>query len=189
MDGVAELRDRVRVRGYDVSKAAADLLVDRMTAEAGPTLRPEWVRLDAPRFRPERWTVRLEVTAIGSVWQWQTGDPATPFDPHHDAALDGVQFDDTNWRDVLAKDPGVFPVGNMFWFPGDHRGCQCEAVTVVGDEAFNPDGARTSSSSVRLPGGGTVTATRSPDTVRLVPAWWADVVNGPGWAAAVEDVI
>lgn len=189
MSGWDELRDRVRQHGGELTKRGSDLLVDRLRDEAGPTLRPETIQLSTPQFTPERWSTTLTVTGVGTVWQWQTGDPANPFEPHHAAELDGAIFDESNYLEVLAKDPGVFPTGNTFWFPGDHSGCTCVAANLSGDDPFNPGGVRTTATTLRLPGGATATVTRGPATVGLVPEWWAQIVNPQGWREALEDVM
>jgi hypothetical protein len=184
--GYDELRDRVRQRGYDLTKNAADLLVDRLQEAAGDGLRPEAVRLTTPVFSPNRWSVDLAVTSVGTTWQWVYGDSPHPFDPHVD--LDGVTFDLTTYLDVLAKDPGDFPEGTSFWYPGDHSGCSCVAAPVIGTDAFDPTGQGGTTTSLRV-GRSTVTITReaqAPD--QIVPDWWQNEVSPEKWAAALEDV-
>lgn len=56
-------------------------------------------------------------------WAWAVGAPDRPFEPHQ--ALDGIDF--SSWDDeALANDEG-WPDYTSF-FPGDHKGCQCQAV-------------------------------------------------------------
>lgn len=70
---------------------------------------------------------RLGLAVVG--WEWHTGAPSVPFPPH--SALEGLRF--TSWDDpALANSAGTFP-GFGHYFPGDHRGCQCDAVPVVID--------------------------------------------------------
>lgn len=67
-----------------------------------------------------------EVGVGSNGYTWLYGDSATrtrPFQDHED--LDGIEFlsyDD----DQLAKDPGDFPYGSSWYYPGDHEGCQCD---------------------------------------------------------------
>lgn len=67
--------------------------------------------------------VRLGLATVG--WEWLTGAPSHSFPPH--SRLAGTRF--TSWDDpALAS--GGWP-GHGSYFPGDHRGCQCDAVPVV----------------------------------------------------------
>jgi hypothetical protein len=59
-------------------------------------------------------------------YTWDYGDASTrqtPFPPHE--SLDGVQFD--TWDDPALANSAAFP-DTQFLFPGDHDGCQCDAV-------------------------------------------------------------
>lgn len=56
-------------------------------------------------------------------WVWTVGAPDRPFEPHQ--ALDGVEF--TSWEDEALTNDEAWPDYSSF-FPGDHVGCQCQAV-------------------------------------------------------------
>ena len=71
------------------------------------------------------------VDQSGRTWEWTTGDPKRPFEPHQE--LDGLVFTDDDIADVLGKDPEEFPYGNTTWFPSDHVGCECSVQRVWGD--------------------------------------------------------
>lgn len=84
---------------------------------------------DGPAGLTTSGRVRTLFDALGATvvaWQWSTGMPANPFEPHQ--RLDGVVFD--RWDDERLRNPGSFP-GGAYLAPGDHRGCQCSAVPVV----------------------------------------------------------
>lgn len=59
------------------------------------------------------------------AWRWDVGMPAVPFPPHQ--ALDGLVFQ--SWDDEQLASAG-FP-NRGHYYPGDHRGCQCDAVPVL----------------------------------------------------------
>lgn len=64
-------------------------------------------------------------------WEWLTGDPARPFEPHQ--ALDGVRFLD--WQDpVLSVTDDAAWLGTSHLYPGDHDGCACWVAPVFGDD-------------------------------------------------------
>jgi hypothetical protein len=66
--------------------------------------------------------IGLEIA--GYIWDY--GDASTrqtPFPLHE--SLDGVQFD--TWDDPALANSAAFP-DTQFLFPGDHDGCQCDAV-------------------------------------------------------------
>lgn len=71
----------------------------------------------------------------GYVWDYGPAMRTRPFEPHLD--LDGVTF--TNFDDdVLANDEGWPPF--EFYMPGDHDGCLCDFVPIVG-VTEDPSGA------------------------------------------------
>lgn len=72
---------------------------------------------------------RRMLDALGAVvqsWRWQVGMPSEPFPPHH--ALADVEFD--SWDAPQLVNYGTFP-RSAYFYPGDHRGCQCGVVPVV----------------------------------------------------------
>src|SRR5690606_1919708 len=76
--------------------------------------------------------IRVGLATVG--WEWTVGMPSRPFEPHQ--RLAGVQF--ASWDDPRLVSAG-WP-GHGFYFPGDHRGCQCDAVPViVAVDAARPD--------------------------------------------------
>lgn len=60
-------------------------------------------------------------------YEWFTGAPDRPFDPHAD--LEAVPFDSFD-DEVLAADAGEFPYVDHY-FPGDHWGCQCDFAPML----------------------------------------------------------
>lgn len=60
-------------------------------------------------------------------YRWTTGFPREPFEPHH--RLAGITF--TTWNDDRLANGAAFPA-TSFFRPGDHRGCQCDAVPTIG---------------------------------------------------------
>lgn len=73
--------------------------------------------------------VRAVLSRMGTVvlrWRWTTGMPAHPFGPHQ--RLEGAQFD--SWDDPQLTNGGRWP-GYSHYFPGDHRGCQCDVIPVI----------------------------------------------------------
>lgn len=74
------------------------------------------------------WAVRAvsRIDLLVQAWEWRLGSPARPFDPHVDLA--GTTF--TDFEDArLANDDGWPPFATFF--PGDHDGCQCDAVPII----------------------------------------------------------
>lgn len=59
-------------------------------------------------------------------WRWSTGLPTRPFEPHQ--RLSGTEF--TSWDDERLANPGTWPSSPFLW-PGDHRGCMCDASPLV----------------------------------------------------------
>lgn len=72
--------------------------------------------------------------AVTVAWRWETGMPARPFHPHH--ALGGVVF--SAFDDPRLINASGYP-GGGYYHPGDHKGCQCDAVPLL---VFNPEGTR-----------------------------------------------
>lgn len=58
-----------------------------------------------------------------TTYVWAVGAPERPFEPHQELA--GLEATNETYFVVFAKDPGDFPVGNTYWLPSDHDGCQC----------------------------------------------------------------
>jgi hypothetical protein len=85
-----------------------------------------------------RWTRTLSMVGINrDAWRWQTGFPTSPFEPHQ--RLSGVQFD--SWDDPALSNGTAWP-RTSHYYPGDHRGCQCDAVPVlVAQASRQPAGA------------------------------------------------
>lgn len=67
--------------------------------------------------------LRLGLAAVG--WEWTVGAPSQPFPPHQ--ALAGVRF--SSWDDPVLAYTGWPGFGH--YFPGDHKGCQCDAVPII----------------------------------------------------------
>lgn len=69
-------------------------------------------------------TARDWLASLGYIdrgYRWQVGAPARPFHPHQ--ALSGYEF--SRLDDPLLASGGAWPfVGH--YYPGDHRGCQCD---------------------------------------------------------------
>lgn len=73
-------------------------------------------------------------------WAWMHFDGGNDFPPHAD--LDGVEF--TSWDDpVLAITPEGDWLGNAYYYPGDHGGCNCDAVPnlAASESGDGPSGA------------------------------------------------
>jgi hypothetical protein len=75
--------------------------------------------LTGPRWRAALRQLELEPTE----WEWRAGFPTRPFPPHQ--ALSGTVFRD--WQDDQLTAGGTFPSVSHY-YPGDHRGCLCDAV-------------------------------------------------------------
>jgi hypothetical protein len=77
--------------------------------------------LSGPRWRAALRQLELEP----NEWEWRAGFPTQPFPPH--TALSGTIFRD--WQDDQLAAAGTFPRVSHY-YPGDHRGCLCDAVPV-----------------------------------------------------------
>lgn len=84
--------------------------------------------------------------AVQVAWRWDVGMPAVPFPPHH--ALSGLIF--RSWDDASLTNAGGFP-SRAYFYPGDHKGCQCDAVPVL---VYSEGGGLDAPSSA-VPGFGT----------------------------------
>jgi hypothetical protein len=71
------------------------------------------------------------VPTLVPTYEWvhgYFGEPNAPFEPH--LLLDGATYTEETRGEVLAKDPGEFPEGNLLWSVDDHDSCTCyEVVT------------------------------------------------------------
>lgn len=85
-----------------------------------------------------RWTRVLSTVGINrDAWTWQTGFPTSPFEPHQ--RLSGTIFE--TWDDPALSNGSSWP-RTSHYYPGDHRGCQCDAIPVlVAQAARRPAGA------------------------------------------------
>lgn len=83
-------------------------------ASGGPATGKKMLRL----------VVRTGAATVG--WRWEVGLPAIPFPPHQ--SLSGVVF--RSWNDDRLTNAGSFPHGS-FYYPNDHKGCQCSAVPLI----------------------------------------------------------
>ncbi len=70
----------------------------------------------------EAW-LTFDPNAPVEVVQWECGDPARPFPPHHD--LCGTVTEWADYAGTYQSDASGFPRGETYWFPGDHTGCEC----------------------------------------------------------------
>jgi hypothetical protein len=77
--------------------------------------------LSGPRWRSALRQLELQP----NEWEWRAGFPTHPFPPH--SALSGTIFRD--WQDDQLAASGTFPAVSHY-YPGDHRGCLCDAVPV-----------------------------------------------------------
>lgn len=77
--------------------------------------------------------------AVTVAWRWETGMPARPFHPHHQLA--GVVF--SAFDDPRLINGSGYPSGG-YYHPGDHKGCQCDAVPLL---VFNPEGVPAASTA------------------------------------------
>jgi hypothetical protein len=85
--------------------------------------------------------VTSTVASMGATivtWTWDYGDPSSrtsQFEPHENLA--GVTFE--NWDDDALLNDSDWVVATHY-FPGDHLGCQCQAIPdIVGAEADIPE--------------------------------------------------
>jgi hypothetical protein len=77
-----------------------------------------------------RWRLALRQLEIEpNSWKWQAGFPTRPFPPHQ--SLSGTVFRD--WQDDQLTAGGTFPATSHY-YPGDHRGCLCDAVPIFSKE-------------------------------------------------------
>lgn len=70
--------------------------------------------------------VMEQAALVVEGYQWVVGDPSVPFEPHQE--LDGLAFTDFQTDELLNVES--FPE-YPFFFPGDHAGCQCNAISAI----------------------------------------------------------
>lgn len=108
---------------------------DTLTLAGGgePAPDPTQPRGLATGAQAQDWLQAGGVVTTG--YEWQVGAPKQPFEPHQNLA--GTVFE--RWTsEVLAPPLAAEWLGVSFMFPGDHRGCQCQAVPIV--ESPAPEG-------------------------------------------------
>lgn len=94
------------------------------------------------------------------VWTWGFyGDPTTPFDPHLD--LNGYTTTDPEGDPNLYNGES-FPEQEMYQ-PGDHLGCSCEWVVLVGENVESSTTNALGPDSAFIPGGSMDTSQLAQD--------------------------
>ena len=175
------LRDHVRARGADVHAAALEAIVAELTSAAGGEITADsFATSSVPGPTRVEGTVAFDNATAVTRWRWERGDPNAPC-PQHD--LDGVEFDENDWRDVLAA-PGE-PFGAPYWYPGDHTGCQCSVENVVGELIFDPEALEARPTTVRAFGRTVVVTPPAPGRQGQTPPWWRPTLPPERWSAAV----
>lgn len=179
---MSTLAELVRARGAEIHAAALDEIVAELYATAGEGLPAGTIAAaSTPGLTLVEGIVTVENETAATVWQWTVGEPARPYDPHQ--ALDGITFDETDWRDALASS-GEF--GAPYYFPLDHEGCQCEVVNVVGELVFEPAALDASPVTIRAFGQTILVTPSAPERNPDAPAWWNAVLTPDRWRAALE---
>lgn len=104
------VRDALSVAGG----SAADARPFGLAGQAGPP----------GLLTGQRWRVALRrVDIVAQGWVWRTGFPSHPYRPHTE--LGGAEF--TSWDDRVLANESTWP-RTSHYYPGDHRGCQCDAI-------------------------------------------------------------
>lgn len=104
------VRDALSVAGG----GQADARPFGLAGQAGPP-----GMLTGPRWR----TALRRVDIVAQGWTWRTGFPSHPYRPHTE--LGGAEF--TSWDDPVLANGSSWP-RTSHYYPGDHRGCQCDAI-------------------------------------------------------------
>lgn len=134
-------------------RGTEDMLTSDIRDRLRGVLESEMVVAEgAARERLEGALAEVSEQPTEYVWTWAFyGDPTTPFDPHLD--LNGYTTTDPE-GDPNLYNPESFPESQMYQ-PGDHLGCSCEWVALVGSgvesaatNALGPDVAEAG-----IPGG------------------------------------
>lgn len=107
------IRDALSVAGGGTANAAPF----GTAAQSGPP-----GMLTGPRWR----LVLQRLNVVASGWTWAVGFPSVPFEPHQ--RLDGVEFQ--AWDGDELSNGAPFP-RTSHYFPGDHRGCQCQTYATL----------------------------------------------------------
>ena len=185
---VDDLRRKLRERGLAVSRLATEILRQQVLAAAGPNV-PEGVVTTTDSY-PVANDILSQIRAdppldAGTIWQWDVGSPACPFEPHQ--ALAGAVFDMTDWRVALSKDLDEYPRGNRYWLPQDHVGCQCSVEIVLGSVIFDAVALDASPFTVRAFGQTVLVTPAAPGTTQEIPDWWLASVTPEAWSEAVRE--
>jgi hypothetical protein len=115
----------------DVDVPASDIWATLTIAGGGfPSDAPDRPRGLANGAQAEQWISDAGAQVTGYVWA--VGAPSVPFEPHQN--LSGVRFE--TFEDPALANRGTWPP-TPFYYPGDHRGCQCTRVLVVEPPAGN----------------------------------------------------
>ena len=109
----------------------ADLIRDTLTTAGGgvPSTLPNQPRGLALGEMTQNVLQSNGFTTVG--YEWDYGDPSSRernYEPH--LALDGVQFGDWEDATLATTDEAAWTDVSGF-FPGDHKGCQCQTIPIV----------------------------------------------------------
>lgn len=108
------VREALARAGGLVADSGAPSVVSEGIASGGPASGRTMLRLV------------MGTGALEVGWRWDVGFPAVPFHPHQ--ALAGVEF--RAWDAEVLTNASGFPHGG-FYYPGDHKGCACDAVPIL----------------------------------------------------------
>lgn len=185
MADLSALRQRVIDRGEQLVETAGAIIEQEMRDAAGPGLTPDALERDAVTFDEPIVSTTLRSDVTITTWVWvHNHQPPNDFPPH--VALDGTTFDENDWRDVLAKDPGDVPFGDAFYYPQQIEGCQCEVDIVSGDLVFDAQGLDASPQVISAFGQQILVTPAAPERSDEAPAWFSEVATQEAWTEALQ---
>lgn len=130
MADLSSLRAAIEKRAEDLVDTASADVERQLLVAAGDALPPGALSLGPVETNGDTVSVLVSADYAVTVWIWvHNHTPPNDFPPH--LALDGVTFDENNWPEVLAAEPGQYP-GGAFYVPGDHEGCFPAGTVVSG---------------------------------------------------------
>lgn len=185
MADTSALRAALTQRAEELVETAAADIERQLLAAAGDALPTGALEVGNVSTQGDVSSVEVRADYTVTVWQWVHHHvPPYDFPPH--LALDGVTFDETNWPEILAADPGEYP-STDYYVPGDHEGCLCEIINVIGDLVFDYGQSGGPPIVVSAFGQDVLVAPPAGQTTDEVPAWWAEVLTPEGWTQALLD--